>query len=112
LQAIIGLQFGAVEPCARRALSSISRPALFTHLPWANKKVGTPDGGRWAICSGLFDGNAFEFGVNSRLMIVRCGSNYDAAGINHPDVYYLLWEGNRFRELLHIKPPREDQTPR
>jgi len=45
-------------------------------------------------------------------MIVRCGSNYDAAGINHPDVYYLLWEGNRFRELLHIKPPREDQTPR
>jgi hypothetical protein len=74
--------------------------------PLGEQTGWNPGWGRWAICSALFDDNPIEYRVNSRLMIIRCGWNYDAAGVNHPDVYYLLWEGNRFRELLHIKPPR------
>jgi hypothetical protein len=62
---------------------------------------------RWIDCAALFPGNGYEYRLDSRLMIVRCGWNYDSPGKNWPDIYYLLWEGTRFKELLHIKPPRK-----
>ena len=48
--------------------------------------------------------------VQSRLMIITCRWNYDAAGINHPDVYYLLWEGTCSRQLLRIQTQRAVQN--
>jgi hypothetical protein len=51
-----------------------------------------------------------QFRADSRLMVITCGWNYGAALINHPDVYYLLWEGDHFRELRHIKPPPAQRT--
>lgn len=61
---------------------------------------------RWMSCTALLDGTGYEYHLNSRLMIVRCGWNFDEHGQNHPDVYYFLWKGNRFRLLHHFQPPR------
>jgi hypothetical protein len=74
--------------------------------PLGEQKGWNPGWGRWAICSALFDDDPIQYRLNSRLIIIRCGSNFDDGGVNHPDVYYLLWEENHFRELLHIQPPR------
>jgi hypothetical protein len=49
----------------------------------------------WISCPRAFDDRGDEFRVNSRLMIVHCASS----------VYYMLWGGNTFRELLHGKNP-------
>ena len=54
-------------------------------------------------CAATFDDTGYEYRRDSSLMIVRCGCNYDASGKNRPDIYYLLWEGNGFKELLHIR---------
>lgn len=58
---------------------------------------------RWISCTASFEGTGEEFHLNSRLMIIRCGFNFDQNGQNQPDVYYLLWEGSSFRELLHLR---------
>jgi hypothetical protein len=57
---------------------------------------------RWISCAGSFEGTGDWFRVDSRLVIVRCGLNFDQNGKNRSDVYYVLWEGNKFRELLHL----------
>jgi len=56
---------------------------------------------RWISCTASFEGTDDEFYLDSRLMIVRCGLNVDPNGKNKPDLYYLLWEGTKFKELLH-----------
>lgn len=65
---------------------------------------------RWISCPASFEGTGDEFHLDSRLMIVRCGHNFDRNGKNWPDVYYLLWEGTRFKELLHI-PVKSGKLP-
>lgn len=57
----------------------------------------------WISCAARFEGTDDEFHLNSRLMITRCGSNFDQNGKNHPDVYYMLWDGSRFKELMHLR---------
>lgn len=61
---------------------------------------------RWISCAASFEGSGDEFHLNGRLMIVRCDANFDAQGKNRPDVYYMLWEGSGFRQLLHLAPRR------
>jgi hypothetical protein len=61
---------------------------------------------RWISCPALFDGTGYEYHLNSRLMVVRCGWNFDQDGKNWPDLYYLLWEGTKFKELLHVPQKR------
>ena len=65
---------------------------------------------RWISCTALFDGTGYEYHPNSRLMIVRCGWNFDQDGKNRPDVYYLLWEKTQFRQLLHIPAKPQNHT--
>jgi hypothetical protein len=60
----------------------------------------------WISCAASFDGTGYEYHLTSKLMIVRCGSNFDQSGKNWPDVYYLLWEGTGFKTLLHIPKKR------
>jgi hypothetical protein len=62
----------------------------------------------WISCTATFEDIGYEFHVNSSLLIARCGFNYSPQGKNQPDVYYVLWEGNRFRELTHLQPPRQN----
>jgi hypothetical protein len=66
----------------------------------------TPNGSgsdRWIMCTACFAGAGDEFRLDSRLMIVRCGLNFsERLQKNIPDTYYFLWEGNRFRRLLHV----------
>jgi hypothetical protein len=59
---------------------------------------------RWISCTASFEGAGDDFRVDSRLFITRCGPTFDKHGKNQPDVFYLLWEGSAFRELLHLKP--------
>lgn len=61
---------------------------------------------RWISCPAMFDGTGYKYRLDSRLMIVRCGSSFNEHGKNWPDVYYLLWEGTQFKELLHIRAGR------
>jgi hypothetical protein len=58
---------------------------------------------RWIECTACFEGADNQFHLDSRLMIVRCGQNYsERLQKNTPDTYYFLWEGNQFRQLLHV----------
>jgi hypothetical protein len=58
---------------------------------------------RWIMSPASFEGSGVDFRPDSRLVIVRGGINYsDRLKANVPDVYYLLWEGERFRQLLFI----------
>ena len=58
---------------------------------------------RWIISPAFFEGSAVDFRLNSRLVVVKGGINYsEELKANVPDVYYLLWENNRFRQLLFV----------
>jgi hypothetical protein len=72
--------------------------------------LGGKGGGwsRWISCSALFEGTGYEYHVDSRMMIVRCGRNFDEHGKNWPEIDYLLWQGNGFKNLLRIP---EKQLP-
>ena len=61
------------------------------------------------VCQSAYEGSGVEVRPDSRLMILRCGLNYDQQlQRNVPDVYYFLLEGNGFRKLaqLHGKDAR------
>lgn len=54
-------------------------------------------------CESAFDGATVDVRLNSRLMIVHCGLNYDVQlDRNVPDVYYFVLEDRHFRELAHL----------
>jgi hypothetical protein len=94
--------WGCGSVCGAGAIINLKTGAVYPP-PLGGKGEGWE---RWINCTASFDGTGLEYRPDSRLMIVRCGWNYDEQGKNHPDVYYLLWEGDRFRELLHIQPPK------
>ncbi len=66
--------------------------------PLAKKASGWE---HWIFCAALYDKCGIEYRVDSRLMIIRCGSSANEEAENTPDVYYFLWEHDRFRQLLH-----------
>lgn len=58
---------------------------------------------KWIMCTASFEGTGNEFRIDSRLMVVRCGLNFsERLNKNVPDMYYFVWENNRFRQLLFI----------
>src|SRR5579872_412555 len=63
-------------------------------------------GGGWMrrmMSPAFFEGSAVEHRVDSRLVIIRAGINYsETLKANVPDVYYFVWEGHRFRQLLFM----------
>ena len=58
---------------------------------------------RFSVCQSAYEGSGVEVRLDSRLMIVRCGLNYDERlQTNVPDVYYFVLEDHTFRELAHL----------
>lgn len=68
--------------------------------------VGSTGWGRWNDCAASFENTGTDFRLNSRLIVDRCGMNTDDNGVNHPDTFYSVWEGTRFRLLAHVEAPR------
>jgi hypothetical protein len=59
--------------------------------------------GELLACTSSFEGCGVEVRLESRLMIVRCGLNFDKQlQRNVPDVYYFALEEQRFREMAHL----------
>jgi hypothetical protein len=81
--AVIDLQTGSVFP-----------PPLGAHGEgWS----------RWMMAPAFFDGSGVEYRRDSRLVVVKGGINYSKLlNANVPDTYYFVWEGDRFRQILHI----------
>jgi hypothetical protein len=92
--------WGCGSNCAAGALIDLQTGSV-AQLPLA-KPSGT-GWERWIECTACFDGANNEFHIDSRLMIVRCGLHFsERLQKNVPDMYYFLWEGNRFRRLLYV----------
>jgi hypothetical protein len=59
--------------------------------------------GELLACPSSFEGSGVDVRLDSRLMVVRCGLNFDEQlQRNVPDVYYFALEDDRFRELAHL----------
>jgi len=53
------------------------------------------------IAATMSNGSAIDFHPDSRLVVVRGGINYsERLKANIPDVWYFVWERDRFRQLL------------
>jgi hypothetical protein len=90
--------WGCGSNCGAGAILDLQNGAVY-QPPLAFGRKGWE---RWMSCAALLQDTGYEYHVDSRLMIVRCGYGFDEQGKNWPDVHYLLWEGTRFKELLHI----------
>ena len=54
----------------------------------------------FSVCQSAYEGFGVEVRVDSKLMILRCGRNFDKQlRRNVPDVYYFVLDGKRFRQL-------------
>jgi hypothetical protein len=91
--------WGCGSECASGAIIDLATgrviaPALATKgNPWAN----------FSVCQSSYEGSGVEVRPDSRLMIVRCGLNYDLRSQrNVPDVYYFVLEGEGFRKVAHF----------
>ena len=92
--------WGCGSLCSAGALVDLQTGDVFPP-PLADPNGGGWD--RWIMCGACFDGTGDKFRVDSRLMIVRCGLNYsERLQKNVPDVYYFVWEGTRFRQILFV----------
>jgi hypothetical protein len=101
--------WGCGSVCSAAALIDLKTGEVY------QPPLATPNGAgweRWIMCPGSFEGTDDEFHINSRLMIVRCGMNYsERLQKNIPDMWYFVWEQNRFRELLFV-PGKEPSAAR
>jgi len=58
----------------------------------------------FGVCQSAYEGSGVEFHVNSRLVIVRCGHNFDKRlNRNVPDLYYFVLEDQTFKEILRLR---------
>ena len=94
--------WGCGSACVATAIVNL-KTGLVYPPPLAGKGEGWQ---RWMNCAAWLDDKPLEYRRDSRLMIVRCGWDVDENGRNWPDVYYLLWQGTRFEQLLHVKSPK------
>jgi len=92
--------WGCGSNCAAGALIDLETGAVF-QPPRATPNATGWD--HWIIGAGMMADAAIAFFVNSRLVVVKGGLNYsETLNTNVPDVYYFVWEQNRFRQLLFI----------
>ena len=81
--AVVDLQTGSVFP-----------PPLAGHGDGWN---------RWIMAPAFSEGSGIDFRLDSRLVVVKGGLNHsEVLKKNVPDVYYFVWERNRFRQLMFI----------
>jgi hypothetical protein len=72
------------------------------------KVFGPPQTGgsypEFGVCQSAYEGSGVEFHVTSRLVIVRCGHNFDKRlNRNVPDLYYFVLEQQTFKEILRLR---------
>lgn len=96
--------WGCGSNCAAAALIDLESGLVFPP-PLGDTRAGWA---RWIVCGAMFDDRGIEYRLGSRLMIVRCGMNYDQHEKNHPDVHYFVWENREFKRLLHLRSPRSE----
>jgi hypothetical protein len=57
----------------------------------------------FSVCQSAYEGFGVEVRPESRLMVLRCGLNFDVRlQRNVPDVYYFVLEGEGFHQLAHF----------
>ena len=57
----------------------------------------------FSVCQSAYEDSGVDVRPDSKLMIVRCGLNYDEQlKRNVPDVYYFVLDGQGFRKLAHL----------
>ena len=100
------VMWGCGTNCTAGAVVDLKTGVVYSP-PLTERTKWLPEYRGWGICAQSWEG-PWETRVNSRLVIVSCGQNFDEQGKNWPDVYYLLWQDNRFKELLHVKPPKTE----
>lgn len=95
--------WGCGSNCGAGAFIDLSTGRVYPP-PLSSKGEGWE---RWMYCGTMFEGNGFEYRLNSRLIVARCGWNPDKSNRNHPDVYYFVWEGDGFHALKHVRAPEQ-----
>jgi hypothetical protein len=81
--------WGCGSDCAAGAIIDLQTGAVFP------PPLGKEDD--WMFCGGIVEGGFTTYRRDSRLMIVRCQE-----GLSEIGVHYLVWENQRFREILHL----------
>jgi hypothetical protein len=62
------------------------------------------DNAAFEVCQNARQGSGVEFRVESRLAIVKCGSNFDKRlNRNMPDLDYFVLENQSFKEILRLR---------
>jgi len=87
---------GCGSACAAGAIVDLQTGNVFPP-PLGGKGSGWD---RWIFCGGVFEAPYTEYRRNSLLMILRCTKS----SVKAPDLYYLVWENDRFRQVLHVSP--------
>jgi len=91
--------WGCGSNCAAGAVIDLRTGSVFPP-PLGGKESGWD---RWIISPGMLEGSGIDFRTESRLVIIRGGLNYvESLHKNVPDVYYFVWDDQRFREILRI----------
>ena len=63
-----------------------------------------PDNPDFNVCQNAREGSGVEFRVESRLAIVKCGSNFDKRlNRNMPELYFFVLENQSFKEILRLR---------
>jgi hypothetical protein len=88
--------WGCGTECNAGALIDLQTGDVFPP-PLAGKGSGWE---YWIISPSMFEASGIDFHANSRLMILRCGYERDRRGNNIPDVFYFVWDGQHFAEVL------------
>jgi len=58
---------------------------------------------RFSLCQSGLTGSGVEVRPNSKLVIVRCGPNYNVRPRRSAlDAYYFVFENQRFRKVAHL----------
>lgn len=57
----------------------------------------------FSFCQSAYEGSSVDVKLSSRLMILRCGLNYNAQlNRNVPDVYYFVLNDETFRKIAEL----------
>lgn len=86
---------GCGTRCASGAIIDLSTGRVFPP-PLGGKGTGAE---HWIFCTDWDKQHGAEYHADSRLLIVRCGHEYDE---HWNDVHYLVWDQDHFREILHF----------
>jgi hypothetical protein len=91
--------WGCGSECISGAVIDLETGKVFSP-PLAKERGGWA---HFSVCQSAYENSGVDFHVNSRLLVLRCGLNYsERLQTNVPDAYYFVWEGERFREILHV----------